>query len=107
MTDFAGEASPRDDGPAHGYCAEPMRSSAKKDANRIGKEPTIRAGVTEFVGETLTRCAERRLAYLRIMCNRAAIVGATLAIEPAKPTGTVVPRVLPRKNNEPSREPRI
>jgi PAS domain S-box-containing protein len=38
---------------------------------------------------------------LRIMRNRAAIIGATLAIEPAEPTGTVVTCVLARKNNEP------
>ncbi len=34
---------------------------------------------------------------LRIMRNRAAIIGAALAVEPAKPTGTVVTCVLPRK----------
>jgi signal transduction histidine kinase len=38
---------------------------------------------------------------LRIMRNRAAIIGATLTIEPAQPTGTVVTCVLTRKNNEP------
>jgi two-component system CheB/CheR fusion protein len=38
---------------------------------------------------------------LRIMRNRAAIIGSTLTIEPAKPTGTVVSCVLARKNNEP------
>ncbi len=36
---------------------------------------------------------------LRIMRNRAAIIGATLTIAPAKPTGTVVTCSLPRKNN--------
>ena len=39
---------------------------------------------------------------LRIMRNRAAIIGATLTIAPAKPTGTVVTCSLPRKNNESS-----
>jgi two-component system CheB/CheR fusion protein len=38
---------------------------------------------------------------LRIMRNRAAIIGATLTIEPAEPTGTVVTCALARKNNEP------
>jgi len=38
---------------------------------------------------------------LRIMRNRAAINRATLTIEPAKPTGTVVTCALTRKNNEP------
>jgi signal transduction histidine kinase len=34
---------------------------------------------------------------LRIMRNRAAIIGATLTIEPARPSGTVVTCSLPRK----------
>jgi PAS domain S-box-containing protein len=34
---------------------------------------------------------------LRIMRNRAAIIGATVGIEPAQPTGTIVTCVLPRK----------
>jgi two-component system CheB/CheR fusion protein len=38
---------------------------------------------------------------LRIMRNRAAIIGATLTIEPAKPRGTVVTCVLKRTNHEP------
>ena len=37
---------------------------------------------------------------LRIMRNRAAIIGATLTIERALPTGTVVTCALARKNNE-------
>jgi PAS domain S-box-containing protein len=37
---------------------------------------------------------------LRIMRNRAAIIGATLTIEPAEPTGTVVTCVLARKSHE-------
>jgi signal transduction histidine kinase len=37
---------------------------------------------------------------LRIVRNRAAIIGATLTIEPAKPAGTVVTCVLTRKNYE-------
>ncbi|MGE5192769.1 MAG: PAS domain-containing protein [Deltaproteobacteria bacterium] len=37
---------------------------------------------------------------LRIMRNRAAIIGATLTIEPAKPTGTLVTCALDRKNEE-------
>jgi len=37
---------------------------------------------------------------LRIMRNRAAIIRATLTIEPAKPAGTVVTCALPRKNYE-------
>jgi signal transduction histidine kinase len=36
---------------------------------------------------------------LRIMRNRAAILGARLTIEPAAPTGTVVRCVLGRKND--------
>jgi two-component system CheB/CheR fusion protein len=40
---------------------------------------------------------------LRIMRNRAAIIGATLAIGPADPTGTVVRCVLARKNHEPEK----
>ena len=38
---------------------------------------------------------------LRIMRNRAAIIGAKLTIEPAKPTGTVVTCTLATKNDEP------
>ena len=38
---------------------------------------------------------------LRIMRNRAAIIRATLTIEPAKPAGTVVTCALARTNNEP------
>ena len=38
---------------------------------------------------------------LRIMRNRAAIIRATLTIEPAQPTGTVVTCALARKNHEP------
>jgi signal transduction histidine kinase len=41
---------------------------------------------------------------LRIMRNRAAIIGATLTIEPAEPSGTVVTCVLPRKNHEPRQD---
>jgi signal transduction histidine kinase len=37
---------------------------------------------------------------LRIMRNRASILGATLKIEPADPTGTKVSCVLTRKNHE-------
>ena len=37
---------------------------------------------------------------LRIMCNRAAIIGATLTIEPANPTGTLVTCALSIQNNE-------
>jgi signal transduction histidine kinase len=40
---------------------------------------------------------------LRIMRNRAAIIGATLTIGPADPTGTVVTCVLARKNHEPEK----
>ena len=35
---------------------------------------------------------------LRIMQNRAAIIGATLTVEPAKPAGTLVTCTLARKN---------
>lgn len=35
---------------------------------------------------------------LRIMRNRAAIIGATLTIEPAEPTGSVVTCALTRTN---------
>jgi PAS domain S-box-containing protein len=41
---------------------------------------------------------------LRIMRNRAAIIGATLTIEPAEPTGTVVTCKLVRKNDEREKE---
>jgi signal transduction histidine kinase len=41
---------------------------------------------------------------LRIMRNRAAIIGATLTIEPAEPTGTVVTCALTRKNDEPQQD---
>jgi len=37
---------------------------------------------------------------LRIMRNRAAIIGATLTISPAEPTGTLVTCALARKNHE-------
>lgn len=37
---------------------------------------------------------------LRIMRNRASIIGATLTIQPAEPTGTLVTCVLSRKNHE-------
>jgi signal transduction histidine kinase len=40
---------------------------------------------------------------LRIMRNRAAIIGATLTIEPAEPTGMVVTCALARKNNAPEK----
>jgi len=39
---------------------------------------------------------------LRIIGNRAAILGARLTIEPVTPTGTAVTCVLPRKDHEPS-----
>ncbi len=38
---------------------------------------------------------------LRIMRNRAAILGARLTIEPADPSGTLVMCVVPRRNDEP------
>ncbi len=37
---------------------------------------------------------------LRIMRNRAAIIGATLTISPAEPTGTLITCALSRKNHE-------
>ena len=37
---------------------------------------------------------------LRIMSNRAAIIGASLTIQPAAPTGTLITCVMPRKNHE-------
>jgi PAS domain S-box-containing protein len=40
---------------------------------------------------------------LRIMRNRAVIIGATLTIKPAEPSGTVVTCVLARKNNAPEK----
>jgi PAS domain S-box-containing protein len=48
--------------------------------------------------------AEHEGLGLRIMRNRAAIIGVRLTIEPAKPTGTVVRCVLARKNHEPRQE---
>jgi PAS domain S-box-containing protein len=50
------------------------------------------------------RPAEKQGLGLRIMRNRAAIIGATLTIKPAEPTGTVVTCVLARKNNEPEQD---
>jgi nitrate/nitrite-specific signal transduction histidine kinase len=41
---------------------------------------------------------------LRIMRSRAAIIGAKLTIEPAKPTGTVVTCVLARRDHEREKE---
>ena len=38
---------------------------------------------------------------LRIMRNRASIIGATLTVEPATPAGTLVTCTLVRKNHEP------
>jgi signal transduction histidine kinase len=38
---------------------------------------------------------------LRVMRNRASIIGARLTIEPAKPTGTLVTCVLARNHHEP------
>jgi PAS domain S-box-containing protein len=48
-----------------------------------------------------SRVTETQGLGLRIMHNRAAIIGARLTIEPARPTGTVVTCVLARKNHEP------
>jgi two-component system CheB/CheR fusion protein len=50
------------------------------------------------------RPAAHRGLGLRIMSNRAAIIGATLTIEAAQPKGTVVRCVLARKNNEPQKD---
>ena len=47
---------------------------------------------------------EPRRLGLRIMRNRAAIIGATLTIEPAEPAGTVVTCALARKNHEPEQQ---
>jgi len=41
---------------------------------------------------------------MRIMRNRAAIIGATLTIQPAEPTGTLVTCALVRKNHEPQQD---
>jgi PAS domain S-box-containing protein len=49
------------------------------------------------------RPAEKRGLGLRIICNRAVIIGATLTIKPAEPTGTVVTCTLARKNNAPKK----
>jgi two-component system CheB/CheR fusion protein len=48
-----------------------------------------------------TGLAENQGLGLRIMRNRAAIIGAALTIEPAEPTGTVVTCELARKNHAP------
>jgi PAS domain S-box-containing protein len=48
--------------------------------------------------------AEKPGLGLRIMRNRAAIIGATLTFEPAEPTGTVVTCVLARKNDAPNQD---
>ncbi len=45
--------------------------------------------------------AESKGLGLRIMCNRAVIIGATLTIKPAEPAGTVVTCVLVRKDHAP------
>jgi two-component system CheB/CheR fusion protein len=50
------------------------------------------------------RPAENQGLGLRIMRNRAVIIGATLTIKPAEPTGTVVTCVLARKNHAPQQE---
>jgi signal transduction histidine kinase len=39
---------------------------------------------------------------LHIMRNRAAVIGADLSIQPAKPTGTVITCLLARRNHEPN-----
>jgi PAS domain S-box-containing protein len=41
---------------------------------------------------------------LRIMGNRAAVIGAKLSIEPAEPTGTLVTCTLPRRDHEPNED---
>ena len=46
--------------------------------------------------------AERQGLGLRIMRNRAAIIGAKLTIEPARPTGTVVACTLASNHDEPA-----
>jgi two-component system CheB/CheR fusion protein len=53
------------------------------------------------IGMRISPAANQGLG-LRAMRNRAAIIGATLTIEPARPSGTVVTCVLPRRNNEPT-----
>ncbi|HWG43915.1 MAG TPA: PAS domain S-box protein [Gemmataceae bacterium] len=47
------------------------------------------------------RSAEEQGLGLRIMQNRAAIIGARLTIEPAQPNGTLVTCVLARNSHEP------
>lgn len=47
------------------------------------------------------RSAEDQGLGLRIMHNRAALIGAQLTVEPAKPTGTLVTCTLARKSHEP------
>jgi signal transduction histidine kinase len=48
--------------------------------------------------------AEKPGMGLRIMRNRAAIIGAGLNFQPAKPTGTVVTCMLVRKSNAPNQD---
>jgi signal transduction histidine kinase len=48
----------------------------------------------------LATSAESKGLGLRIMRNRATIIGATLTIEPAEPTGTLVRCVLARRDDE-------
>jgi PAS domain S-box-containing protein len=55
------------------------------------------------VGISAGSAAERGMG-LRIMRNRAAILGAQLSIEPAWPTGTVVSCALLRRRHEPHKE---
>jgi PAS domain S-box-containing protein len=47
---------------------------------------------------------EKQGLGLRIMRNRAVIIGASLSFEPAEPSGTLVRCVLTRKNNAPNQD---
>jgi two-component system CheB/CheR fusion protein len=74
------------------------RLSVRVQDDGIGMERGAQSGERSTLGAP--RSPQSEGWGLRIMRNRATLIGAILAIEPAKPSGTVVTCALSRKNYE-------
>jgi nitrate/nitrite-specific signal transduction histidine kinase len=76
-------------------------------AQKVGISLTANGGLVLSVQDDgvgmPAQVEEKRGLGLRIMRNRATIIGARLTFEPAAPTGTLVTCVLTRKNHGPQK----
>src|SRR5262249_44861842 len=78
-------------------------AQARKVRIRLTADDGLRLSVQDDGTGMPARPAEPQGLGLRVMRNRAQIIGGALTIEPGEPTGTVVTCVLGRKSNAPEK----